>query len=516
MTPPGGVRAQAVIGITGARRNAAVSLCVDGTLRAFCEQERVTRVRHVGLTPGSLPREAVDAVLASAGGLKPSDIDTYATAENTIELPMSAPVVRVDHHLAHATTAFHLSPFSSAAVLVCDQGASEPVAVWAARDGRLARQEWSAEGTGFANLYSACAEVFGFSRGSEHELEALARLDTGADADRLSDVFTYEDGTLQANPRWKGLLSDWLAESASDPLQHRARVASAFQRRLGQILLELAADVARHTACRHICLGGGLFYNTYFTTLIQQSGVFTDVFVAPNPGNAGAAIGAAVHVAEPPTREPGPVSPFLGPAYSTEDIKRTLDNCKLSFEWLNEREIVRTTVDALLRGQLVGWFQGRMEWGHRALGNRSILANPLSPYVLDNLNVFLKHRQRHRTYGLSIPVERVSSFFQGPPSSRFMEYEYRALDREQFRHVLPTHVQALRVQTVPQEADAGSSSLYRTLHEELDKATGVPAIVNTSFNGFSEPMVCGPRDAIRVFFGTGLDLLVIDRFAVRK
>ena len=211
-----------------------------------------------------------------------------------------------------------------------------------------------------------------------------------------------------------------------------------------------------------------------------------------------------------------PVSPFLGPEYTTEDIKRTLDNCKLSFEFLNDREIVRTTVDAVLQGRLVGWFQGRMEWGHRALGNRSILASPLSPYVLDNLNVFLKHRQRHRTYGVSVPAERVSEFFDGPVQSRFMEYEHHARNREQFRHILPERAQALRVQTVSKVPDSGSNDLFRAVHEEVGVATGVPVLINTSFNGFSEPMVCSPRDAIRVFYGTGLDVLVLDRFVIRK
>jgi carbamoyltransferase len=157
-----------------------------------------------------------------------------------------------------------------------------------------------------------------------------------------------------------------------------------------------------------------------------------------------------------------------------------------------------------------------MEWGHRALGNRSILANPLSPYVLDNLNVFLKHRQRHRTYGVSIPVEQVSAFFDGPPHSRFMEYEYHARNPERFRQLLPERAQALRVQTVPKAPDAGSSALFRAVHDEFGQASGVPVLINTSFNGFLEPMVCSPRDAIRVFYGTGLDVLVLDRFVLRK
>ena len=152
-----------------------------------------------------------------------------------------------------------------------------------------------------------------------------------------------------------------------------------------------------------------------------------------------------------------------------------------------------------------------MEWGHRALGNRSILASPLSPYVLDNLNLFLKQRERYRAYGLSVREEDASQYFDGPRRSSWMEYEYGLKDRDRFRHVLPAGASTLRVQTVDR-----SAAFFQELHEAFANATGTGVLVNTSFNGFSEPIVCSPRDAIRVFYGTGLDVLVLGRFVVRK
>jgi carbamoyltransferase len=225
-------------------------------------------------------------------------------------------------------------------------------------------------------------------------------------------------------------------------------------------------------------------------------------------------VGAALDVAGD-ARATGSVSPFLGPEYDTEAIKRTLDNCKLSYECLDEGEAIATAVRALARGHLVGWFQGRMEWGHRALGHRSILASPLSPYVLDNLNVFLKHRQRHRAYGVSVPVDRAAECFDGPPASPYMEFEFTPKDPDRLRPIMPEGTKSIRVQTIPPD-EIGGSPRTRLLHEQFGEATGLPVLVNTSFNGFSEPMVCSPRDAIRVFFGTGLDLLVMDRFVIRK
>jgi carbamoyltransferase len=504
------------VGISGARRNAAVAACRGGILTSFCEQERVTRVRGARLEPGMLPAEALSAVLQHVGACSAADVRTFVVGEDDARVPDDLPSERVEHHRAHAASAFHASPFDKAAVLVCDQHSTPPLTVWLGDGHNLLREPWAGQGSGFATLYSECSQVFGFRPGQEHQIEALARLDAQGESDRLEHVIGYRDGALWASPGWKALLCDWLsAGNGSDPLYHRAHVAGVFQRHLGRVLLALLADVRAMVGTRRLCLAGGLFYNTYFTTLVRQSGIFDDVFVPPNPGNAGVAAGAALDVARRDgLQSAASVSAFLGPGFDLEAIKRTLDNCKLSYECLGEDDVIAVTVEALKRGRLVGWFQGRMEWGHRALGNRSILASPLSPYVLDNLNTYLKHRARYRTYGLSVPRDHLQALFAGPPASGFMQYEYEIREREQFCHVLPRGARTLRVQTV--EASDAASCRYGRLHEAFGEATGVPVLVNTSFNGFSEPIVCSPRDALRVFFGTGLDMLVLDRFVLRK
>jgi carbamoyltransferase len=507
------------IGLSGSRQNAAVSLSVDGQIVAFCEQERVTRVRRAGLLPGRLPAEAIDAVL---GCLEPGtggSIAEIVTAED-LALPPDLPakVSRVGHHRAHAATAFYLSPFDAAAVLICDSQSSEATSVWTGAGGALSQEDWgAASASSFAAVYEAGAGLFGFGHERLHDFEALARLEARADAGALGPALRYENGALQTAPDWEAVVRVQLGVDSGNSIRQQARVASAFQSHMGALLLALAGDVRRRTSQRRLCLGGGLFYNTYFTTLIRQSGLFDDVFVAPNPGNAGLAIGAILDGAPPSRRQTSTrLSPFLGPEYLPDVIKATLDNCKLSYEYLGECELIEATVRALTKGALVGWFQGRMEWTHRALGHRSILASPVSPYVLDNLNVFLKHRPPYRAYGLSIPVDRAAEFFDGPPTSAFMEYEYRPRDPELFKHVMPAGVTSLRLQTLDEPAAGKQRDRFDTLHRAFGRATGVPALVNTSFNGLSEPMVCSPRDAIRVFFGTGLDVLVMDGFIVRK
>jgi len=501
-----------VVGISGGKRNPAAAVAVGGRLVAFCEQERLTRVRGGGLRPGQLPEEALNAILNLAGAGR-DEIYTYMAAEEAVSLAHDLPCVRLDHHQCHAAAAFLTSPFDAATILVCDQNSNPQVSLWQGEGRDIVNLQHPWGGHGFAALFADASRLFGFASGQEHRLEALARLDSGAESARISPALRYSDGFLHVDPEWQSMLTAWLHEYGADwPLQHGARVASAFQRALGDVLVEFVADIRRSSAATRLCLGGGLFYNTYFNTRVATAGAFDDVFVAPNPGNAGLAAGAALAIKRPElpsVREA--VSPFLGPEYSLEEIKAVLDNCKLSYECRSHDELVAICVDNLLAGRLVGWFQGRMEWGHRALGNRSILANPLSPYVLENLSTFLKQRERHRSYGLSVCEEQASQYFEGPRRSAWMEYDYRVKDPSLLRHVLPAGAETLRVQTV-----AADAHLFRQLHHAFGAASGVGVLVNTSFNGFSEPIVCSPRDAIRVFFGTGLDVLVLGRFIVRK
>jgi carbamoyltransferase len=169
-------------------------------------------------------------------------------------------------------------------------------------------------------------------------------------------------------------------------------------------------------------------------------------------------------------------------------------------------------VDALMAGHLVGWFDGPMEAGARALGGRSILASPMSPFVLENLNRYLKRREPWRGYALSGEAAVVAEHFQGPAKARFMECDFRPRDASTFRHVLPHPQSALRIQTV----DETAPPRFRQLLRVFGQASGLPILVNTSFNGFQEPLVCSPRDALRVFYGTGLDLLILGSFVLRK
>ena len=502
------------VGVAGARRNAATALCDDDAILAVCEQERLTRSRRVALRPGQLPSEALDAVLRT-GRRGRDQVSTYAVAENAITLPSSLAIERVDHHQAHAAAAFCTSPFSEATVLVCDQHGIPEVTIWHGEKGTVKRHPFPWTGPGFATLYSQATEALGFQpEGEEHRLEALAQVAAPSDGPAQFAVSYRGDGLTGGPAFGASVRSVTPSNGHATDVRDVAKIANGIQRQLGELLLQVLADVKRSAGGENLCLGGGLFFNSYFNALVAQSGVYARTFVPANPGNTGAALGAALAVGaqrDAPSAHAKSLSAFLGPEYDVDEIKTTLDNCKLSYDYHHNGQLIDRTVAALAKGQLVGWFQGRMEWGSRALGNRSILASPVAPYVLENLNLFLKRREPHRPYGVSVCEEDAARFFRGPATSRFMEHEYDVIRPDLLQPLLPLDATRLRVHTVPE-----SAGLFHQLLKASADRTGVPILVNTSFNGFNEPIVCTPRDAVRVFYGTGLDAVVLGSFMLRK
>jgi len=395
--------------------------------------------------------------------------------------------------------------------VVCDQE-SPKVSVWRGREGDVTRVDWPWRGPGFAELYSDCAEIFGLkSEAGGQRFEGLARLAPNRRDDRLHSLLDGDGHSLKVQSGWRATVRGWLPTGPEgDPgSRTTAALASALQARAGELFMDLLADVHKDAGDVPLCLGGDFFHHSAMNTLAKRAELFREVFVPVNPGNAGLAVGTALHVSG---AKPQPVSPFLGPAFQLHEIKETLDNCKLRYDWVTEADAVSMTVDAVRHGMLVGWFDGAMEWGPRALGARCILASPFAPYVLENLNRFLKRREPWHGYALSGLKEDVAKHFAGPENSPFMECDYQPRDAAQFRNILPTPEAALRIQTVGESAPPR----FRKLLKAFGEATGFPFLVNTSFNGFHEPMVCTPRDAVRVFYGSGLDMLVLDSFVITK
>lgn len=495
-------------GLGGGARHGCVALAQDSGLLSVCAQERVTRARGAGFNSSGLPDEALDLLLERLGRSR-RDVARYVIADSPYRRTGEARTERLDHHLAHACAAYLSSPFATATILVCDDE-GPGVSVWRGRGPDLTRLDWPWNGPGFADVYSRCARAFGFvhETGAQH-FEALARLEPDVARGAFASLFSYCDGRLQVHPTLEAIIEKQLPHDRDAGSTGRARAASALQAELGDLFLQLLVDVRRMTGDEDLCLGGSFFYHSSINALARSSGLFGRVFVPVDPGNAGLAVGTALHAA---SSTPTAVSPFLGPAYSAQEIKEVLDNCKLHYAWELEEHAIGEAVAALMAGRLVGWFDGAMEWGPRALGARCILANPQAPYVLENLNRFLKRREPWRGYAVSGLEEAVGTYFDGPAAAPFMECDYRPRDPGLFRHMLPRPAAAIRVQTVGRAAPLR----FRRLLEAFAQTSGLPFLINTSFNGFHEPIVCSPRDAVRVFYGSGIDLLVVDRFVLNK
>ncbi len=494
------------LGLGGVMRHACAAIADGRQVLGVCEQERVTRVRGAGFNPTGLPEEAIDAIVGFAGASR-EDVTRYAIAEPAhVDGPWSG--TTLEHHHGHACAAYLTSPYDEATIVICDHG-NPGISVWRGRDATIERVEWPWDGANLADLYTESATLFGFPPpGGDQRFESLARMMAASPDETLPALFTTDGHRVRKQDTWRARVVD-LARAAPD-IRRKARLAAALQAQIADMLVTVLQRVRQAAPSPNLCLGGGLFHHSSINTVARRCSAFERVFIPVNPGNAGLAVGAAMHVAK---LEPAPVSAFLGPSYDAEtDIKATLDNCKLRYDLLGDGAAIATAIHHLQQGRLVGWFEGRMEWGPRALGARAILANPFSPYVLENLNRFLKRREAWRGYALSATAAAALAHFTGPTEAPFMECDYHPKDAARFRHVMPAEASHLRVQTVTGDCPPR----FRALLDAFGDATGIPCLLNTSFNGFHEPIVCTPRDAVRVFFGSGLDVLMLDRFVLTK
>ena len=493
------------LGIGGVNQHACAALSDQRHVLGICEEERITRVRGAGCDSTGVPNAALGMLLDELGKTRVS-IETCGIAED-VRPAGGWSTMKFDHHEGHAYSAYLTSPFESATILICDH-ARPGVSVWTGERGIVTPIEWPWSGPGFAELYASCATLVGFETdGGAQRFEALARLMAADPDSRLPSLFRLDDSGIHLAERWRDRVLDSLGRTSG--VKARARVAAALQRQIADVLVELLCQIRSRTSSQYLCVGGGLFHHSSINSAVRNAGIFERVFVPTNPGNAGLSVGASMRAAGLAPRQ---LSPFMGPAYDPDESKATLDNCKLRYDWVDEGSAIAAAVQHLQQGRLVAWFEGRMEWGPRALGARSILANPFAPYVLENLNRFLKHREGWRGYALCTPAAAASRLFDGPSEAPFMECDYRPRDLAQFGCVMPSPDAHLRVQTVTTDCPPG----FRALLDAFGEATGIPCLVNTSFNGFHEPIVCTPRDAVRVFFGSGLDVLILDRFVLTK
>ena len=523
-----------ILGLGGILTDAAAALVKDGALVAAAEQKKVAR--HSA--PGQTPMEAVDACLGTAR-LERRHVDIVAVvrplaagAETALHLELraafpNAQVLLLDHHTAHAASAYYASGFDHATVLTLDrQGDLRCGARWQGEGNRLTLERELYFPDSLGDLYSRVTALLGFvPNADEHKVQWLSTSGDDRFANLFEDVIgTADGGWPRQNPAYfdsrqvgsggfgaklYGALG--IADGAVVPSALKPHVAAGVQRTIERAVLAMAGEGD------NLALAGGLAFNALLIHALETSGRWRNVFVQPVSGNAGTALGAAMHGWHAAANQQ-PRLAFdticLGPSFIAEEVKKVLENCKLRFRYLlTEGELIEAAVAQLNEQKIVAWMQGRMEFGPRALGNRSILASPLNPYSTENLNTYIKHRESFRKFAASVPAELVSEYFEVGPNARFLATVGRV--KPAHRATFESAVLGkdfVRVHVVRQE----DNPLYWSLLHAAGKSTGLPVLYNTSFNLFGDPLVCTPRDAVRSFYSSGIDTLFAGNFLLQK
>jgi carbamoyltransferase len=512
-----------ILGLGGLLGDAACAVLQGGELRAAIEEAKITRTT----TAGAIPQAAISECLRLASSSR-DQVDYVAIARPFSQGPESrlhlelrdqfpkAEIIVVEHHVAHAASAFFVSPFEQATILTLDHaGDFRCGSRWQARGNQLQiEKEWYYPDS-LGRLYRAVTQYLGFRPGAdEHKVQWLST--SGDDSlvplfrEIVSDSARLEVSFFDAS----GAFSPKFAERVRGA--KNASIARGLQRVIEETVLQMAGDGGEN-----LCLAGGVFFNVLLVEFLERSGRWKNVFVQPAAGNAGTALGAAYHVWHHVRREPRRVdqsacagSLLLGPSYSAEEIKQVLENCKLRFQYLRSTdELLDTAVRLLGEHKILAWMHGRMEFGPRALGNRSILASPLDPYSTENLNVFIKHREPFRKFAASVPSEIANEYFEASPNARHIATVGRV--RPKYRKTFESAIlgdDRVRVHTVT-ETD---NPLFHRLLNHAGKMTGLPVLYNTSFNLFGDPLVSTPRDAVRSFYSSGIDALFAGSFLLEK
>jgi carbamoyltransferase len=523
-----------ILGIGGLLNDAACAILKDGKLIAAVEQKKLAR----RFQPGELPDESIAACLQMAG-TRAERVDHVAIVrpfaagpetELHLELRQTFPnsqIILVEHHVAHAASAYYPSPFEEATVLTLDRaGDFRCGARWRAKGNHLALDRELYYPDSLGDLYGRLTDLLGFeANAEEHKVQWLSASGDDRYKKLFLEILSLRDGRwpriersfFHGEKKSRGGFSALfyerlgLSEGAEIPADMRPALAAGLQRAVEETVAEMAGNG------ENLCLAGGLALNVLLVAALERCKRWKNVFVQPAAGNAGTALGAAFHAWHHSCGETTRVTMgdlCLGPSFSAEDIKQVLENCKLRFRYLlTTGELLETAVREIHDNKIVAWMHGRMEFGSRALGNRSILASPLDPYSTENLNIYIKHREPFRKFAASVPAELASEYFDVGPNARYLATVGRVSPkhRKSFESAILGE-DLVRVHTVARE----DSPLYWQLLHSTGKATGLPVLYNTSFNLFGDPLVCTPRDAVRSFYSSGIDAMFVGHFLLKK
>jgi len=546
--------------------DSSACIALDGEVLFAVAEERLSRAKHDGRFPALAIRACLDFA-----GIRPQDVDLicqgwspprvgflhdlrcYATGKQPVDLrallnstrqfvsmwhqrsgenrfcqlfgPVKTPFRFVEHHLAHAISAYTFSGFDDAAVLVLDgRGAWEATSIWRGRAGRI-EHVWTIPWPNSLGLfYAQFTHYLGFEPYSD-EWKVMGLAPYGEPGINLREFILTDDNPYRVATRLliarssapcaaiEARLGPRRVSESEIEARHK-NLAFAVQDACERAMLRVAQVAVAKTDCRNLCLAGGVALNSKANGKILTSGIVDRLFVQPAAGDDGVCLGAALapclHVGgRLPLRKMRHA--YLGPESSDVEIEKVLKAFKLRSTCLSDP--AKSAAELLANGKIIGWFQGRMEFGPRALGGRSILADPRDPEMNAKVNNAVKFREWWRPFAPSMLAEVAGEYIESATDSPFMILTAQV--RPEKRSVIPsvTHVDG---SARPQSVERDVNPLYWRLIYEFGQRTGVPVVMNTSFNLRGEPIVCTPTDAVRTFFSSGMDALVIGSFLVEK
>jgi carbamoyltransferase len=439
----------------------------------------------------------------------------------------------VTHHLSHAAT-FFFSPFEHAAIMSIDGFGEKDCVIFVEGKGNQLRTLWSQEFPhSLGSFYSAMTEFIGFK--PDNDEWKLMGASSYGDRDRYYDklrktIHLKESGGFELDlsyfnhyqfhrpllysPKLADLL-DLEPNERDKPLsQDYYDLSAAAQRITEEVYFHLLRQLHELTGLDDVVLAGGVVYNSVANGKILQETPFKNAFIPPVPDDSGGALGAAFYMQHQVWKKPREyvmTANYLGPGYSDDEIEDLLKNLKISYVGLEDP--AQSAAELIAAGKIVAWFQGRLEFGDRALGNRSILADPRDAEMKDKVNNTVKYREPFRPFAPSVLADAIDDYFIDAVPAPYMERVFPIRPEKHTEIPAVTHVDGTgRLQTVTEE----SNPLYWRMIDTFRQITGVPLVLNTSYNLKGEPIVCSPQDALRTFYSSGLDALVIGKFLLEK
>jgi len=562
-----------ILGLNAFHGDASAALLGDGQLLLALEEERLNRVKHwAGLPVGAAklclagsqpdriaisrnPRAHLSKKLMRAM-LRPHRWRQLASrATNSLRITNAGdalategivskyPIHFVEHHRAHLASAFFASPFEEAVVVSVDGFGDFSSLMWGlGRGNRIEVRGSVSFPHSLGIFYTAFTQFLGFPKyGDEYKMMGLSAygeprfinqvrelVNTDKDQCRLNlDYFTHHNKGVEmtwynGEPTLAPIFSPRMIRDFGPPRIPRTEIeqrdkdlAASVQSILEQNYFAMLNFIQKQTKATSLCLAGGVALNCVANGMIFERTNFRDVYVQPAAHDAGTAIGAALYVQHQELNQPRRFHMqhvYYGPEYTDEEVLKELENAGCSWQYVNDEELVHKTAEAICQGQIVGWFQGRMEFGPRALGNRSILADPRRGDMKDILNSRIKYREPFRPFCPSILAEKVGEYFETDYPSPFMVMAYKIKPTKRNRIPAVTHGDGTgRLQTVERQ----TNPLYWKLITKFEELAGVPVLLNTSFNE-NEPIVQTPAQAIDCFLRTQMDVLAIGHYILRK